>query len=135
MTVIDSFRTALETGDRGAATAGFAADVVLHSPAVISTDYRGRELVAQITGMAMQTLEGIRLTDELHGRDGGSHALVFEAAVGDEPAQGVFHLATGGGQIVSLTLLLRPLRAVQAFVDTMRSKGAQPALDHARGVR
>jgi hypothetical protein len=135
MTVIDTFRTALETGDRDAATAGFAAEVVLHSPAVISTDYAGRELVAQITGMAMQTLQGIRVTDELHGQDDDTHALVFEAAVGEEPAQGVFHLATSGGQIVSLTLLLRPLRAVQAFVDTMRSKGAQPALDHARGVR
>ncbi|HEY2704933.1 MAG TPA: nuclear transport factor 2 family protein [Candidatus Dormibacteraeota bacterium] len=135
MTVIDSFRTAIETGDRGAATAGFAADVVLHSPAVISTDYRGRDLVAQITGMAMQTLSGIRITDELHGGGGDTHALVFEGNVGDEPAQGVFHLATRDGEIVGLTLLLRPLRAVQAFVETMRSHGAQPAIDHARGVR
>jgi hypothetical protein len=135
MTVIDTFRTALETGDRDAATAGFAAEVVLHSPAVISTDYTGRELVTQITGMAMQTLDGIRITDELHSPHGDTHALLFEAAVGDEPAQGVFHLATADGRIVSLTLLLRPLRAVQAFVETMRSHGAQPALDHARGVR
>jgi hypothetical protein len=135
VTVIDAFRTALETGDRSAATAGFAEQVVLHSPAVISTDYTGRELVSQITGMAVQTLQGIRFTDELHSLHDDTHALVFEATVGDEPAQGVFHVATSGGMIVSLTLLLRPLRAVQAFVDSMGSRGAQPALDHARGVR
>jgi hypothetical protein len=135
VTVIDTFRTALETGDRTAATAGFAEQVVLHSPAVISTEYAGRELVAQTVGMAMQALQGIRFTDELHSVHDDTHALVFDATVGDEPAQGVFHLGTSGGQIVSLTLLLRPLRAVQAFVDTMGSQGAQPALDHARGVR
>jgi hypothetical protein len=135
VTVIDTFRTALETGDRSAATAGFAEQVVLHSPAVISTEYAGRELVAQITGMAMQALQDIHFTDELHSVLDDTHALVFDATVGDERTQGVFHLATSGGRIVSLTLLLRPLRAVQAFVDTMGSLGAQPALDHARGVR
>lgn len=134
MTVIDSFRAAIEASDPAAAVAAFAEDVVLHSPAVISVDYTGRERVGRITGFAARTLEDICFTDELHSGDQGTHGLVFEARVGDQRTQGIFYLGTSDGRIVSLTLLLRPLRAVEAFVGAMGALGAEPALDFAGGT-
>jgi hypothetical protein len=133
MTVIDAFKDAVAASDPAAAVAALAEDVVLHSPAVISTEYAGRERVGRIVGFAAQVLQGIRFTDELHGADRSTHALVFEVRVGDQPAQGVFYLRTGDGHIVDLTLLLRPLRALEAFVEAMRARGAEPALDLAAG--
>jgi limonene-1,2-epoxide hydrolase len=133
MTVIEAFRTAMEAKDLAAVTATFAEDVVLHSPAVIATEYAGRERVSRITGFAAQTLGDIRFTDELHGSEDRSHGLVFEATVGDQRAQGIFYLRTDDGGIVSLTLLLRPLRAVEAFVQAMGARGAEPALDFSAG--
>ena len=136
MTVVDRFRSAFTAGDAAALDGAFAEDAVLHSPAVISTEYRGRELVTRITGLAMRTLSDVRFTDELHGDTGGSHALVLDAAVGGERVQGVLYFTTGAdGLITGLTFMLRPLRGVQAFVETMLGFGAQPALDHAEGVR
>jgi SnoaL-like domain len=135
MTVIDSFRSAMEARDTAAVVATFAEDVVLHSPAVISSEYAGRERVSRIMGLAGQTLEDIRFTDELHAADHRTHALVLEARVGDQPAQGILYLGTDGDLIASVTLMLRPVRSQQAFVDAMLARGAEPALDYARGTQ
>ena len=134
MTVIDAFRDALTGDDPTAAAPLFAEDVVLHSPAVISTDYRGRELVGRIAGFSAQVLGDVRFTDELHSAGQSTHGLVFEATVGEQPAQGVLYLATRDDRIAEVTLLLRPLRAVEAFVQAMGARGAQPALDFAAGT-
>ena len=135
MNTLDAFRSAFETSDAAAAVATFAEDVVLHSPAVISQDYAGRELAGRIIGFAAQVLEDVRFTDELHSPEGSTHGLVLEARVGAERAQGILYLGTADdGRITGVTLLLRPLRAVQAFVEAMGVRGAQPALDYAAGT-
>jgi len=134
MNPVDAFRSAFESRDAAAAMAIFAEDVVLHSPAVISQDYSGRELTGRIIGFAAQVLEDVRFTDELHSPDGSSHALVLEARVGAERAQAILYLGTAADRIASITFMLRPLRAVQAFVEAMGSRGAQPALDYAAGT-
>jgi len=51
------------------------------------------------------------------------------AAVGELPSQGFILLRITGGYISELTLLLRPLPALRAFVSGMAELGAQPALD------
>lgn len=135
MTVIDALRHALTSGDPTAAASLFAEDAVLHSPAVISVDYTGREQVGRIAGFSAQVLGDIRFTDELHSADQGTHALIFEGTVAEQPAQGVLYLATRDDRIAEITLLLRPLRAVEAFVQAMGTRGAQPAVDFAAGIQ
>lgn len=130
MTTIEAFRRAFETGNHAGVVATLAEDVVLHSPAVIESEYPGRSLVTTILGLAMQTVEDMRVTDELHSTGGRTHALLVEGRVGARSLQGCLYLRTDdAGLIEDVTFMLRPLHAVEAFVAAMGAKGAQPALD------
>ena len=81
----------------------------------------------------MQVLEEVRVTDLLHDEDGLTVGFVFEARVGRLPSQAFMLLRTNGDRISELTLLLRPLAALDAFVRAMADLGAQPALDAGAG--
>lgn len=133
MSVVESFRKAAESGDSAALLSSLSPDVVLHSPAVIGSDYQGGEVVGKILGAAMQVLKDIRFTDVLHGEDGGSHGLVLEARIGDQRAQGFIYLQDRESLTEHVTFMVRPLRANQAFVEAMGALGAQPALDYEAG--
>jgi hypothetical protein len=136
MSTIEAFRKALETGDHAGAVATLAPDVVLHSPAVIETEYPGRDLVATVLGLAMQTLEDLKVTDELHAAGGRTHALLADGRIGAQPLQGCLYLRTDDdGLIDELTFMIRPFHALQAFVTAMGARGAQPALDLEAGTR
>ena len=102
MNPLDAFRSSFETRDPTAAVATLAEDVVLHSPALISRDYAGPELVGGILGFAAQVLEDVHFTDELHSPDGSTHGLVLEARIGTEQAQGVLYLGTEPGLTTAL---------------------------------
>ncbi|HKP41056.1 hypothetical protein [Mycobacterium sp.] len=53
------------------------------------------------------------------------HALVFDARIGDLSIQGCDFVHTDAdGLIDQLTVMLRPLRAVQAFEEQMRAQFA-----------
>jgi hypothetical protein len=130
---LETVRAAVEAADAGPLVTIFADDVQLHSPALIGPEYRGRDLVASIVTPAMQVLEGVRVTDVLHTRDGVTGAVVFDARVGADPAQGVVLLRTRGEQVSEITLVLRPLPALRAFVTRMGELGAKPALDAGYG--
>ncbi|HEY3238693.1 MAG TPA: nuclear transport factor 2 family protein [Acidimicrobiia bacterium] len=130
MTTIEGFRKAFEGDDLPGVVATFAEDIVLHSPAVIESEYPGRSLVATIMGLAMQTVDDKRVTDELHSPDGRTHALMVEGRVGAQSLQGCLYLRTNdNGLVDDLTFMIRPLHAVEAFVTAMGARGAQPALD------
>lgn len=133
VSVVESFRKAAESGDYSAVVPSLAPDVALHSPAVIGTDYQGSEMVGRILGPAMQVLQDARFTDVLHGEDGRSHGLVLEARIRDQRAQGFIYLQERDGLVAHLTFMVRPLRAVQAFVEEMGARGAPPALDYQAG--
>jgi hypothetical protein len=94
--VLETLRTAFEAGDPGPILATFADDVQLHSPALMSSDYRGRHVVASIVRPAVQVLEDVRVTDVVGAGDGVTGGLVFDARVGDLPAQGFVLLRTSG---------------------------------------
>jgi hypothetical protein len=102
---------------------------------VISTEYTGRERVEGILRRALDTLGQVRFTDELHSADLSTHALVFDATVTGQAVQGIFYLGIANGRIGSLTLMMRPARGQQAFVDAMLTRGAEPALDFASGTQ
>ena len=130
MNTVDAFRKAFEGGDHSGVVATFADDIVLHSPAVIESEYPGSQLVATIMGLAMETIEEPRIRDVLHSDDGTTHALIVEGRVGTQRLQGTLYLHTNStGLVDDVTFMVRPLRANQAFVSAMGARGAQPALD------
>lgn len=130
MSAIDGFRRTIEGGAPAGLTDVLAEDVVLRSPAVIESAYPGRELVATTLGFALETLEDLRVADQLASPDGSTHALIVEGRVMHFRLQGCFYLrVNGAGLIVEVTFMLRPLHAVEALVSAMAAKGARPALD------
>ena len=53
------------------------------------------------------------------------HALVFDARIGDLSIQGCDFVRTDADRLIDqLTVMLRPLRAVQAFEEQMRAQFA-----------
>ncbi len=130
---LDAVRSALEAGDPAPIVAAFCRDIELHSPAIIGPEYRGADLVASIVTAAMQVLDGVRVTAVLHAEDAATAGVVFDALVRKLPSQGFILLRMRGECISELTLLLRPLAALRAFVSGMADLGAQPALDAGNG--
>ncbi len=130
---LDTLRSAFPARDPAPFLATFADDVQLHSPALIGPEYRGRDVVSSIVTPAMQVLEDVRVTDLFETDDGVTGGVLFDARVGDQAAQGVVLLRSNGDQVSEVTLLLRPLPALRAFVTRMGELGAQPALDARKG--
>jgi hypothetical protein len=130
---LETLRSAFETGDPEPILATFADDVQLHSPALIGPEYRGRDVVTSIVRPAMQVLEDVRVTDLVQTGDGATGGVVFDARVGELPAQGFVLLRSKGERVSEITLLLRPLPALRAFVARMGELGAKPALDAGTG--
>jgi hypothetical protein len=126
---LDVVQSALEVGDPAPILAILAEESELHSPALIGPRYRGRDLVGSIITAAMQVLEDVRVSDRLHASQGATAGVVFDARVGELPAQGLILLRATATQISEITLFLRPLPALRAFVSHMGELGAQPALD------
>lgn len=131
--VLEILRSGLEAGDPAPIVATFSHDIQLHGPAITGPEYRGRDLVASIVTAAMQVLAEVRVTDVLHAEGVATAGIVFDAHVRELPAQGFVLLHTGGECVTELTLLVRPLAALSAFVSAMAKLGVQPALDTGDG--
>lgn len=129
MDILEILRSSLEARDPIPVLATCIEDVQLHSPALIGPEYRGRDLVASIVTAALQVLEEVHVTDLLRAPDATTAGVVFDARVGEQPSQGFILVRTKEDHIGELTLLLRPLPALRAFVSRMAELGAQPALD------
>jgi hypothetical protein len=115
-----TFRAAVERGDIDAAVALLAEDVEFSSP-VVHTPYRGREAVAPILHAVLTVFEDFRYVNEIDGGD--DHLLVFRAHVGDRELEGVDLLHhDASGAIDRLTVMIRPLSALQAVATTMRER-------------
>lgn len=115
----DHFRRAVEAGDLPDLAACFAADATFHSPAVFEP-YRGRDAVMAVLGAVMQVFEDFRYADTFTAGD-GREILEFHTRVGDRELQGIdlltFDEATG--EVTDLTVMLRPLRGLEAAVEAI----------------
>ena len=80
MSAYDAFRAAVESGDHAGMVAALAPDAVLRSP-VSFKPFEGREAVAGLFAILLETFEDFRYTDEFEAD--GKAALVFRARVGD----------------------------------------------------
>lgn len=115
-----AFRDAVEAGDIDAATALLADDVVFRSPAVFKP-YEGAATVSHLLRTVFGVLEDFRYTDEL--RDGDTHALIFEARVGDRSVQGLDLIREDAdGRIAELTVMVRPASGLMALMQEMGAR-------------
>jgi SnoaL-like domain len=120
MSAYDAFRAAVEGGDHAGMVAALAPDAVLRSP-VSFKPFEGREAVAELFGILLETFEDFRYTDEFEAH--GKAALVFRARVGDRELEGLdLFRFDGEGQIAELTVMVRPLSAVIALAEAVGPK-------------
>ncbi len=119
-----AFREAVEARNLAALTELLAPDVVFHSP-VSFKPYHGRETVGFILATVATVLEDFVYVDEL---ESGTHsALRFRARVGDREVEGVDLIeADGAGRVRALTVMVRPLSALQALGAAMRARLGRP---------
>ena len=115
------FRAAVESRDFDAALALFADDATLDSP-VAFKPFVGIDQVSVVLRAVSETFEDFRYTDEFENAD-GSHALIFEAHVGDKSVQGLDLLRSGeDGEIENLTVMVRPMSGLIALAEAMAAK-------------
>jgi hypothetical protein len=102
---------AIRGSDADALHATLAEDVVFHSP--VQT-YRGRNQVVHLLTIIGTILDATDVTRELDG------VTFFAAYVEEHPVDGVLvQRADEYGRITEITLMLRPLAALQAAVARM----------------
>jgi len=113
------FRAAVERGDFDALPALFAEDVVFHSP-IAHMPYDGRETVGAILHAVSNVFEDLTYEREIGAEDAADRALIFNARVGDLAINGCDFLhIRDDGLIDEFTVMLRPLKAVNAFAEKM----------------
>lgn len=113
----------MEAKDLAALTALLAPDVVFHSP-VSFKPYRGREQVGWILATVATIFEDFAYVDE--SANGRRSMLRFRTRIGDREGEGVDLIDTDEtGAIVALTVMIRPLSALQALGAAMAQKFAQ----------
>ena len=119
------FRAAVESRDLDRMEAALAPDVVFRSPAVFKP-YEGREAVMHLLGTVIQVFEDFEYTDELQGE--GTHALVFQARVGERMVEGLDHLTVDtDGLITELVVMIRPLSGLMALAEAMAERLGAPS--------
>ena len=114
------FRSAAEAKDVELMTETLREDVVLHSP-ILFRGFAGRDLVSLVLAQVAATLEDLTYTDELV--EGDTVALRFKASVGDRELEGIDFLELDAdGKVVELTVFMRPLSALTAFNEQMKTR-------------
>ncbi len=115
---MNAFKAAVLAGDMNAVSALLHPDVTFSSPAVFSP-YRGREATMRVLTAAVGTFEDFAYVAEAHGPQ--VDVLRFRARVGRFSLEGVDILTTNeDGQITDLTVMIRPLRGLEALAAAMQ---------------
>jgi hypothetical protein len=118
-----AFRQAVEANDLAAVVALLADDVVFHSP-VSFKPYRGREQVGWILATVAQVFQDFQYVAE--AENGQQSMLRFRARIGERELEGVDLIERDEhGQVAALTVMVRPLSALQALGEAMRARFAQ----------
>jgi SnoaL-like domain len=112
------FAAAIMARDMTAMAGLLHPDATFTSPAVFRP-YHGRAAVLQVLTAATHTIEDFAYTDEAHGP--GLDVLRFRGRVGKYQLEGVDIVTTGeDGLITDLTVMVRPLRGLEALVGGMQ---------------
>ena len=127
---MNRFGEVMLAGDMTALAGMLHPDATFASPAVFQP-YRGRDAVLMVLTAAAQTFEDFAYTGETHGP--GVDVLRFRARVGRYQLEGVDIVTTDDdGLITDVTVMIRPLRGLEALVAAMqqalaRQPGGTPA--------
>jgi SnoaL-like domain len=114
--------TAIRERDREALAALVADDVVFYSP---TTEYRGREQVVELLALIGGVLEDVTTTREVE-----TVKFITGRSEGDELDGVLVEIKDEEGRITEITLLMRPLAALQrASVRMARALAAGPKPD------
>jgi SnoaL-like protein len=114
---MEAFRRAVEARDVAAVTALLAPNVAFHSP-VSHKPYHGRDLVGFILAAVLTIFEDFEYVDALEHEE--HSVLRFRAHIGDRQLEGVDLLELDdNGRIATLTVMVRPLSALQALAENM----------------
>jgi hypothetical protein len=115
---VNAFGAALVAGDMTELSALLHPDVTISSPAVFQP-YRGRAATLLVLAAAAETFEDFAYVAEAHGSQ--LDVLRFRARVGRYELEGVDVLTTDeAGQITDVTVMVRPLRGLEALVAAMQ---------------
>ena len=120
-----AWKDAVATRDLAAVTALLRDDVRFHSPAV-HRPYEGRDAVSFLLGLVLEVFGPFRYTDTWTS-GAGSVVLGFSTSVDaggrtlELEGVDVFHL-DDGGRVERLTVMVRPLSALQALAEQMRRR-------------
>ena len=114
------FRAAVEGENLAAALELFAEDATLDSP-VAFKPFVGIEQITVVLRAIAETFDDFRYTDEFEAD--GSHALVFQARVGEKEVQGLDLIRSDSSdRITNLTVMIRPLSGLIALAEAMAPK-------------
>lgn len=113
----DAFRAAAEAKNFDLAEALFAENATFRSP-VVFKPYEGRDQIKLLLGAVVQVFEDFRYLEQIE--TGDVAVLMFEARVGDKRLQGVDILRFAGGEIIEMTVMVRPMSGVHALAERMR---------------
>jgi hypothetical protein len=114
------FRAAVEGRDIDAALALFAEDATIDSP-VAFKPFAGIDQVSVVLRAVSETFEDFHYTDELEAD--GKAALIFRTHIGDRQLEGLdLFRFDAEGQIVELTVMVRPLSGVIALAEAVGPK-------------
>lgn len=115
-----AFRTAVESKDHAGMVAALAPGAALHSPVAFKS-FQGRDEIAVLFQILLETFEDFRYTDEMVGE--GTHVLVFRCRVGDREVEGLDLLRFGDdGLVDDFTVMVRPLSAGIALAQAVGPK-------------
>ena len=124
---VQAWHAVVESGDPARLDGLLADDVVFRSPAVFAPQ-KGKDLTARYLRAAMAVLgHSLRYVEEWYGPS--SAVLEFEAELDGLYVHGVDMLRwDDAGQLVSFTVMVRPVRGLQKLVELMQHElvGSQP---------
>ncbi|MEV6637030.1 nuclear transport factor 2 family protein [Actinoplanes sp. NPDC051470] len=112
------FKEAIDRGDIESGVSLLAPDVVFHSP-VLRKPFHGVERVGPLLAVLWNTWEGFRYTKTIGSSESKTEALLFEAQMLDQSAQGVTLLTWQDGRIEDFTVMVRPFRAARAILQAL----------------
>jgi hypothetical protein len=114
----DAFRAAVESEDHDAIRACLTDDVTFHSPALFEPVVGIDDVMTYLRAVSA-VFEDFAYTGAFGGDD-DREILEFRTRVGDRRVQGIDLLTfDDDGQVTDLTVMLRPLRGLEATIAAM----------------
>jgi hypothetical protein len=124
-------RAAMDARDPEMVATALADDAVLHSP-ILSVPFRGREEISDVFAVVYEVLGEVEYLIDVPG---DPHLFVWRSDVDGEPLEGVdMFRVDDRGKITEVTVIMRPLRGVAAFLDASATGWAQRRALGARGI-